>query len=64
MKVNGKLKNLALSTNLEAIITALGLSPDRVAVELNGNVVPRSEYASVVPKEDDTVEIVSFVGGG
>ena len=64
MKVNGKVKNFAMSSNLEAIITAVGLSPDRVAVEVNGKIVPRSEYANVVPKEDDRVEIVSFVGGG
>ncbi len=36
----------------------------RVAVEINGDIVPKSEYDEVVLNDGDTVEIVSFVGGG
>lgn len=36
----------------------------RIAVELNGEIVPKSKYDDVVLKDGDRVEIVSFVGGG
>lgn len=35
-----------------------------IAVELNGNILPKSEYATYTIKENDTLEVVSFVGGG
>jgi len=49
---------------LEALILMEGYGRDRVAVELNGRIVPRSEYAGVVLGDGDAVEIVGFVGGG
>ena len=36
----------------------------RVAVELNGDIVPKAQYSEIVFKDDDNVEVVSFVGGG
>lgn len=36
----------------------------RVAVEINGEIVPKSMYESTILKDGDTVEVVSFVGGG
>ena len=37
---------------------------NRIAVEINGKILPKSAYASVTLKEGDVLEIVSFVGGG
>ncbi len=36
----------------------------RIAVELNGEIVPKAEYGNTVLKDGDVVEVVSFVGGG
>ncbi len=36
----------------------------RVAVERNGEIVPKTQYDEVVIEEDDVIEVVSFVGGG
>ena len=36
----------------------------RVAVELNGDIVPKTQYADTIFKDGDSVEVVSFVGGG
>ena len=36
----------------------------RVAVELNGDIVPKAQYADTIFKDGDIVEVVSFVGGG
>ncbi len=38
--------------------------PKRIAVERNGDIVPKSQYGQVVLQDGDSIEIVSFVGGG
>jgi sulfur carrier protein len=55
---------LVPSTNLEQLIAELGLKSDRVAVEHNGKIVPRSEWGKAVLREGDRLELVHFVGGG
>jgi sulfur carrier protein len=49
---------------VQGLIEKLALGPERVAVELNGLVVPRAGWASTILNDDDRVEIVHFVGGG
>jgi sulfur carrier protein len=49
---------------LQDLITNLGLKGDRVAVELNGNIVSRGEWPSAALAEGDRLEVVHFVGGG
>ena len=41
-----------------------GLKAELIALELNGEIVPKSEFENLVLKENDKAEIVSFVGGG
>lgn len=36
----------------------------KIAVELNGKIVPKADYENIVLRENDSVEVVSFVGGG
>ena len=62
-KVNGKTEAVT-GLNIAEIVEKFGYNPARVAVELNGNIVPKAKYAETVVKENDTLEIVSFVGGG
>jgi len=64
MNVNGKILALASPMTVEELILSTGRRQDRVAVELNGNIIPRKDYAHTFLKEEDTVEIVGFVGGG
>lgn len=64
MKVNGKDLELVPPMTVEDLILNTGRRKDLVAVELNGKIVPRSEYACVLLKEEDLIEIVGFVGGG
>lgn len=40
------------------------ISPQRIAVELNEEILPKANYADAVIKDGDVVEIVNFVGGG
>jgi thiamine biosynthesis protein ThiS len=49
---------------LAALVEALGMKPDRVAIELNRNVIPRNRWAETSLSEGDRLELVHFVGGG
>ncbi len=55
---------LAPGANLQDLIADLGLKSDRVAIEHNGNIVPRAEWANAGLAEGDRLEVVHFVGGG
>ncbi|MCH5336164.1 MAG: sulfur carrier protein ThiS [Campylobacter sp.] len=41
-----------------------GLKSELIALELNGKIIPKSEFENLVLKENDKAEVVSFVGGG
>ena len=62
-KVNGKTEAVT-GLNIAEIVEKFGYNKARVAVELNGNIVPKAKYAETVVGENDVIEIVSFVGGG
>jgi sulfur carrier protein len=55
---------LAPGANLQDLIAELNLKGDRVAIEHNGNIVPRTEWTKAGLAEGDRLEIVHFVGGG
>jgi sulfur carrier protein len=55
---------LAQPTTLELLVAELGLKGDRVAIEHNGQIVPRSVWAETVVDGGDRLEVVHFVGGG
>lgn len=63
VKINGQPAEAAGKT-VAKIVEEQGLNVQRVAVELNGDIVKRSDFDKVVVKEDDSMEIVNFVGGG
>ncbi len=52
------------AATIAALLTELDLGAQRVAVEVNGDVVPRAEHASHALAPGDKVEVVTFVGGG
>jgi len=62
--VNGDEKDFSSSISLTELITQLDLPAPRIAVELNREVVRRSDWGSTMLKDDDRIEIVHFVGGG
>lgn len=63
VKVNGELFDYDGKTIAE-IAKLSGNSTDRIAVELNEEIVPKARYGEVVAKDGDVLEIVRFVGGG
>lgn len=49
---------------LVALVESLGMKSDRVAIELNHNIVPRDQWPQTQLAEGDRLEVVHFVGGG
>ena len=62
--VNGDQKEFGVGISLAELITQLDLPAPRIAIELNREVVRRSDWGSTMLKDDDRIEIVHFVGGG
>ena len=62
--INGKETSFNSPLTLAGLVEQLGMKPDRVAVELNRNIAPRDQWASISLAEGDRLEIVQFVGGG
>ena len=63
VKINGEELSIA-GENVAEYLSESGYDIKRVAVELNGDILPKSQYADTLLKDGDSVEIVSFVGGG
>ncbi|WP_173552335.1 sulfur carrier protein ThiS [Bifidobacterium merycicum] len=64
MIINGKEETIETPISVAELIERQGFRADRVAVELNGEIVPRVKRAQTQLKGTDTVEIVTFVQGG
>lgn len=62
--INGETKQISGTPSLAELINQLELPVARIAIELNREVVRRSEWSSTILREDDRIEIVHFVGGG
>ncbi len=64
LRINGEDREVVDDLSLKELVTQLDLTPERIAIELNKNVVRRVDWPLTVLKENDQVEIVHFVGGG
>jgi sulfur carrier protein len=67
LQINGEERDFASSSapfTLAALVEMLGMKADRVAVELNRDIVPRDRWPSTHLAEGDRLEVVHFVGGG
>ncbi|HEV7644129.1 MAG TPA: sulfur carrier protein ThiS [Pyrinomonadaceae bacterium] len=64
VKINGEIKQVPPDINLAELLKHLELPAERLAVELNSEVVRRINWENVKVKDADKIEIVHFVGGG
>ena len=62
--INGEARSFDLPLTLAGLVEQLGMKQDRVAIELNRNIVPREQWRETQLAEGDHLEIVQFVGGG
>ena len=63
VKVNGEMLDLAGKTVADYLATT-NYDSKRIAVERNGDIVFKSQYSTTVLEDGDSIEVVSFVGGG
>ncbi len=62
--INGEERSFGDDLTLAALVEQLGVKPDRVAVELNHDIVRRDRWAGTALHDGDRLEVVHFVGGG
>ena len=64
VQLNGEQHEVSEGSTVAALLSSLGIGGDRVAVEINLDIVPRARHATHVINDGDRIEIVQFVGGG
>ena len=62
--MNGDPIEIVAGSSIESLLKQLDISRERVAVELNADIVPKADYEKQLLSDDDKIEIVHFVGGG
>jgi sulfur carrier protein len=62
--INGESRQFPASLSVAGLVELLDLQGKRVAIERNGEIVPRSQYAETMLDDGDRLEIVVAVGGG
>ena len=63
VKVNGKEKDIA-GQNLLEYLEETGYRPDRVVVERNLDILAREDLSNIIIEDEDTIEVLEFMGGG
>ena len=64
ISVNGEQRSVAAALSVAKLLRGMGLEGKRLAVERNGEIVPKSNHAATALAEGDRIEIVIAVGGG
>lgn len=64
IKINGKEAMEAQGRTLAEYLKSKGFNAERIAVECDGNIIPKKDYDSKMIRDGEIIEIVSFVGGG
>jgi thiamine biosynthesis protein ThiS len=64
IRVNGEERRIPAGTTIPELLSQLGVSTPRVAVERNREILPKAKYESTSLEEGDELEVVEFVGGG
>jgi thiamine biosynthesis protein ThiS len=64
LHINGEQREFPDGLSVASLVAQLGMKPDRVAVELNLEIVPRTQWETTTLQDGDKLEVVHFVGGG
>ena len=64
IKINGKEANEACSMTVSEYLEANNYNPKHIVVELNEQILPKSEYFTTTIADGDVMEVLSFMGGG
>lgn len=64
IQLNGQIQTIEAGTHLNTLIEQLNLTGKRLAVEINREIIPKSEHAKYQIQQGDNIEIVYAIGGG
>ena len=64
IQLNGDLYEINDGTNLNELLNNLKIQKNKVAIEVNGEIVEKNKYPNLILNKNDKVEIVHFIGGG
>ncbi len=64
IQLNGKKIKIYKGLNVKDLIKKYKLNEKKIAIELNGTILPKSRYDKKKLKDNDKIEIVQFIGGG
>ena len=64
IQLNGDPYEINDGTNLSELLNKLKIQKNKVAIEVNGEIVEKSKYPNLILNKGDKVEIVKFIGGG
>ena len=64
IQLNGDPYKINTGTNLNELLNRLKIQKNKIAIELNGEIVEKNKYPNLILNKGDKVEIVQFIGGG
>ena len=64
LTLNGKQVSIEKPVTLDVLVAAKGLCPDKIVVEHNFSIISKEDFPKIALKDQDMIEIISFVGGG
>ena len=64
IQLNGTSYEINTGTNLNELLNRLRIQKNKVAIEINGEIVEKNKYPKIILNKNDKVEIVHFIGGG
>jgi sulfur carrier protein len=64
IQLNGKSYEINNGINLSKLLNKLKIQKNKVAIEVNGEIVEKNKYPNLILRKNDKVEIVHFIGGG
>tara|TARA_Y100000741_G_C17950780_1_gene435729 strand:+ start:108 stop:326 length:219 start_codon:yes stop_codon:yes gene_type:complete len=64
IQLNGDSYEINSGSNLDELLIKLKIQKNKVAIEVNGEIIEKKKYPKLILSKDDKVEIVQFIGGG
>jgi len=64
IQLNGDPYEIINGTNLNELLNKLQLQKNKVAIEVNGEIIEKNKYTNLILRKNDKVEVVHFIGGG
>ena len=64
IRINGKNESVSNGLTLARLVADKKLTPEKIVIEHNLRIIPREEWEALTVEENDSLEIISFVGGG